>query len=162
MCITLRPAVASIGKDPDKNLLDMAQKMAGQATMNAQGNSGTIFSFVFSKLSATLSEHKGQTSLDVMEFADCLTTVGDQMNTAMTKPVIGTLLSVIADSFGSLKGEQIVSIEQLIRTACEASKASLAKTPDQLIVNGVKVLKNFRGKTVVDSGAQGFVYLLEG
>ena len=54
------------------------------------------------------------------------------------------------------------SVEDLIRQAAAAGNAALLKTPDQLVVNGVKVLKNFRGRTVVDSGAQGFCYLLDG
>eukprot|EP00912_Choanoflagellata_sp_UC4_P000241 UC4_evm1s153 len=41
----------------------------------------------------------------------------------------------------------------------EASQRSLQKTPDQLIVEGRKVLKE---RNVVDSGAQGLVYILEG
>jgi len=39
------------------------------------------------------------------------------------------------------------------------ARSELAKTPDQLIVNGVKVLLK---AGVVDSGAQGFVYCIEG
>ena len=40
-------------------------------------------------------------------------------------------------------------------------EGSVEVSEDKLIVNGVAVLKNFRGQTVVDSGSQGFQYLLD-
>eukprot|EP00938_MAST-03A_sp_MAST-3A-sp1_P003762 g3762.t1 len=48
---------------------------------------------------------------------------------------------------------------KLITRALDAGKSSLARSPDELVVNGKKILK---GKGVVDSGAQGFVLILQG
>jgi dihydroxyacetone kinase-like predicted kinase len=41
----------------------------------------------------------------------------------------------------------------------DIAQKELALTPDRLVVDGVKVLEK---AGVVDSGAQGFVYLIEG
>ena len=163
MIITLRNAITALGSSPEKDIKQLVQQIAGLTTLNAQGNSGTIFSFFFGKVSTLVSEAKQDDgSLDLRTFATILTKVGEDMYGAMEKPMPGTMLSVIKDTFSEDALSGANTMEGLIRNACEAGQTSLQKTPDQLIVDGVKVLKNFRGKTVVDSGAQGFLYLIEG
>jgi len=75
----------------------------------------------------------------------------------VAKPTEGTILSVTREAFKATKGSRTLS--ELVKKALDASKASLSRTPDELIVNGKKILK---GKGVVDSGAQGFVLILQG
>ena len=114
MCITLRPAVKALGKEPEKNLCTLAQLVAGQTTLNAQGNSGTIFSFVFSRLNAAIQQ-KGKGSLSVSEFVQCLDSLAKQMNQAMEQPVPGTLLSVIADAFDGSKLSAVKNVGDLVQ-----------------------------------------------
>lgn len=134
------------------------QTIAGQAALNAQGNSGTIFSFTFTKLSAAVAT-KSKPSLAIAELAECLKEVAAGMTEAMSNPFPGTMLSVITDTFNAASASDVKDVETLVIALLNAGKASLLKTPDQLVVNGKKILKD-RG--VVDSGAQGFVLLLQG
>ena len=163
MVITLRPAVAGLGTEPLRNINELMTLVAGQTTLNAQGNSGTIFSFVFSKLNVAIQEINSDAADEITmeQFSQALAKVGSQMMNAMKKPMPGTLLSVIGDAFDTSK-RSANTLDQVIRSAYTNGNESLQKTPDQLIVDGKKVLKNFRGQTVVDSGGQGFIYLLEG
>ena len=164
MVITLRPAVAGLGTEPSTNINELMTLVAGQTTLNAQGNSGTIFSFVFSKLNVAIQEINPdgvKDEITMEQFSQALAKVGSQMMNAMKKPMPGTLLSVIGDAFDTSK-RSANTLDQVIRSAYTNGNESLQKTPDQLIVDGKKVLKNFRGQTVVDSGGQGFIYLLEG
>lgn len=159
MVITTRPAVMTIGGSPPKSLKDAAIMISGQTTLNAQGNSGTIFSFTFSKLADAIGDKE---EASVAEFATYLNSVSEKMMSAMDNPVPGTMLSVIGEAFSKDSTKGVKSVGELINACANAGNAALQLTPDQLIVDGKKVLKNFRGKTVVDSGSQGFCYLLDG
>jgi DegV family protein with EDD domain len=77
--------------------------------------------------------------------------------TAMSKPVAGTLPTVLED-FSEELGEQVATgvrdIRVLLQRGLERAQESLANTPAQLAV--------LRQAGVVDAGGQGFVDLLEG
>ena len=78
----------------------------------------------------------------------------------MPNPVEGTLLSVSRDACYGLKNDgPFTMLNDLLEARNKRAQAELAKTPDQLIVDGMKVLEE---AGVVDSGAQGFVYIVEG
>eukprot|EP00940_MAST-03C_sp_MAST-3C-sp2_P000157 g157.t1 len=56
-----------------------------------------------------------------------------------------------------------LSLSQKLDCLCQAANEALQRTPDELVVGGKKILKShFRGRIVVDSGAQGIVYFFEG
>ncbi|KAL7525285.1 hypothetical protein ACHAWF_001292, partial [Thalassiosira exigua] len=75
-------------------------------------------------------------------------------------PVEGTLLSVCRDACRGLEDRgPFASLETLLVNWNEIAQEELAKTPDQLVVDGVRILEQ---AGVVDSGAQGFSYLVEG
>ena len=152
MCITLRDAVKSL--DGEKDLVKAARKISMRTTLRAQGNSGTILSYIFSSIAKAV-EKRGKATLSMEDFAMCLGDV--EMSDAVAKPTEGTILSVARQALKSTKGSK--TLYELVTRALDASKSSLARTPDELIVNGKKILKN-RG--VVDSGAQGFVLILQG
>ena len=76
----------------------------------------------------------------------------------------GTILSVIEKSIEDLVATKLQpgetwNVHQLVTHWQSAAQQELERTPDQLEVNGKFVLKE---RNVVDSGAQGFVYLLDG
>lgn len=97
---------------------------------------------------------------DIKEFKTGLIKVGSRMTNAMSNPVEGTFLSVVRDSTKELgECEGLVTVKDLMSKWVEIANIHLKATPEKLIVDGKKVLA---GKGVVDSGAQGFVYILEG
>eukprot|EP00536_Pseudo-nitzschia_multiseries_P014574 jgi/Psemu1/291526/fgenesh1_pg.727_\ len=162
--------------DPSPSILRVASNMAADVLLNGQGNSGTILSHFFVSLAEEIRDFPSSTycdSLSTDEFASCLAATGRKMSEAVLNPVEGTLLSVARDSCLRLmdendKGDEkkvenetkkYANLKELLKRWNELAQLELQKTPDQLIVDGVKVLEK---AGVVDSGAQGFVYAIEG
>ncbi|KAL3903943.1 MAG: hypothetical protein SGILL_010254 [Bacillariaceae sp.] len=126
-----------------------------------KGNSGTILSHFFVSLAEEIKA-AGKDDLSVTEFAKCLVATGSKMMDAVPNPVEGTLLSVSRDACLKLEednGAQFETLKDLLEAFNRHAQEELQKTPDQLVVDGVKVLEQ---AGVVDSGAQGFVYCIEG
>jgi fatty acid-binding protein DegV len=165
MVITTLPAVVAITGKPDMDLLKVAQTVAGQAAVASQGNSGTIFGYFFNSLAENIGKIPDAHCLNVKQFAKCLKASGETIGQSMSNPVPGTMISVIKDAFAraDAKGDDDTgvpaTVKELIDRVCHDADVSCKKTPEQLKVNGKLILK---GRGVVDSGAQGFVNLLEG
>ena len=102
---------------------------------------------------------KGKNAVTVAELAQIFEATGPPMNGAAMNPQEGTMLSVARDSVAGLSQPPPTSLVDLLGRWVKKANVELAKTPDQLIVNGRKVLA---GKGVVDSGAKGFVVMVEG
>lgn len=148
MVITLRDAVAGIGKGPEPNLTETARSFALRTTLKAQGNSGTILSFVFNNIFQAIEARGKPKVLNVSSFVECLMEVSTRMMSAMQEPKRGTLLSVVGDTFDGAKGAQTVG--ELVDAMHRAGTASLKRTPDELIVNGkVRVQFPLRNVTPV-------------
>ena len=145
--------------NPSDNILIASSDLAADVLLNGQGNSGTILSHFFVSLVEAVREvRKSEMSVD--EFASCLIKAGAAMDDAVPNPVNGTLLSVCRDALVGLKGKRpFTTLDVLLKAMHDNCQSELAKTPDQLIVDGVKVLEK---AGVVDSGAQGFAYFVEG
>lgn len=145
--------------DPSESLLTVASNFAADVLINGQGNSGTILSHFFVSLAEAIKE-TGKEELAIDEFAACLVTCGEKMADAVPNPVEGTLLSVSRDACQGLKDDgSFATLKELLAAWNTRAQAELAKTPDQLVVDGIKILEQ---AGVVDSGAQGFVYVVEG
>lgn len=130
-----------------------AVAIADAAISGARGNSGIIFAQFLYGFSNEL-EH--QEKLDIQAFAESMMKAVSYAYDAIANPVEGTILTVIkawAEHMYKLKD----IIDDFIRLLWEAYKKaceSLAGTTKQLTV---------LAKThVVDAGAKGFVYFLEG
>jgi len=181
MKVCLKLPSRNLVLDPSSSILRVASNMAADVLLNGQGNSGTILSHFYVSLAEVIrdfatSENNStrgnsvQNPCDVLsidEFAICLARTGAKMSDAVPNPVEGTLLSVARDSCTGLMGEgsnnnrshQYANLGELLTVWKELAEAELQKTPDQLIVDGVRVLEK---AGVVDSGAQGFVYTVQG
>ena len=159
MKISLKLPTRNLLLKPSENILIASSDMAADVLLNGQGNSGTILSHFFVSLAEAVRAVK-KSELPVDEFSSCLIEAGRKMNDAVSIPVEGTLLSVIRDALiGLQKCRPFETLDVLLSTMHNSCQQELAKTPDQLIVDGVNVLKT---AGVVDSGAQGFAYLVEG
>jgi len=162
--------------DPSPSILRVASNMAADVLLNGQGNSGTILSHFFVSLAEELRDFPASTyydSLSIDEFAACLVATGQKMSEAVPNAVEGTLMSVARDSCLMLMSEndegdekkienetqKYANLKELLKRWNDLVQAELQKTPDQLVVDGVKVLEK---AGVVDSGAQGFAYVIEG
>jgi len=152
--------------DPSNSIVRVASNMAADVLLNGQGNSGTILSHFFVSLAEEIGDSimnsSNSDSLSIDEFALCLSKTGTKMMDAVSNPQEGTIISVCRDSCAQLWtvcSSSYSNLKELLQTWNDLAQCELQKTPDQLIVDGVKVLEK---AGVVDSGAQGFVYLVEG
>lgn len=159
MKVCLKLPTRNLLLEPDDSIQVVASNMAADVLLNGQGNSGTILSHFFVSLAEEIKV-KGKEELNIDEFAHCLMVTGAKMADAVPNPVEGTLLSVSRDACLLLKEEgHFETLSDLLEAWNRRAQEELQKTPDQLIVDGVKVLEK---AGVVDSGAQGFVYCVEG
>ena len=159
MKVCLKLPTRNLLINPSDNILIAVSNMAADVLLNGQGNSGTILSHFFVSLAEEVRDMQ-QSSLTVNEFASCLANAGHKMDSAVSNPVEGTLLSVCRDACQGLKDYgPYTDLDGLITKWNDIAQKELMLTPERLVVDGVKVLE---AAGVVDSGAQGFVYMVEG
>jgi DegV family protein with EDD domain len=152
MAATLRAVARSIQKAGNEAALPASAKAAAEGClMGARGNSGMILCHIFSSLSAGVGE---QESLEPRELARILRTASADLYRALDTPVEGTILTVLRESTAHGGLDSCADLESLIALLVREARIALDKTPEQL-----EVLRNAQ---VVDSGALGYVYFLEG
>lgn len=159
MKVCLKLPTRNLLLNPSDNILTAVTNMAADVLLNGQGNSGTILSHWFVSLAEAVRDLK-KTDMTVDEFASCLIKAGAAMDDAVPNPVNGTLVSVCRDGLIGLEEHRpFANLDELLSKMNKSVQSELAKTPDQLIVDGVNILQK---AGVVDSGAQGFAYMVEG
>ncbi len=132
---------------------ETSKSMAEASIYGARGNSGVIFAQYISGI-ATASEGKDRISLK--DFIEVIRKASEGIYDSLVNPVEGTMLTVMKQwsLYLSEHKDKYQNVEEMFLSSIDEAKSLLAKTPDQL-----EVLKRHN---VVDSGAKGFVYYLEG
>ena len=138
---------------PTDNLKQTAVAMADAAISGARGNSGIIFAqFLYGFSNEISAEEK----LDIRSFAESMKKAVGYAYDAIANPVEGTILTVIkewAEYLDAFKDR----IDDFIKLLIEAYNKALEA------LAGTTVKLEILAKThVVDAGAKGFVYFLEG
>jgi uncharacterized protein len=148
---TMRSIVDSI--IPTDSFSNTATAIADAALVGARGNSGIIFAqFLYGFSSTFQNEEK----IDVTKFSAAISNGVAQSYEAISNPVEGTMITVLrewAEGIQSLK-DKFDDFNQLITASYDSAKISLQNTP--------KLLEVLAKAHVVDAGAKGFVYFLEG
>jgi DAK2 domain fusion protein YloV len=123
------------------------------ALMGARGNSGVIASQILRGLAEGLAGKKRFGGLDL---ANALALGTKTAYGAVTKPVEGTILTVIREAGAASveAAEKDDAMESVLAATVEAARKSVAKTPSLLPI--------LREAGVVDSGGQGLLRLFEG
>ena len=126
---------------------------AGELLKNARGNSGVIFSLIFKGFAQSIA---GLETIDAKALATGLEKGCEEAYSAIDKPTEGTMLTVIrmAAAKATSAAEKGADTELTLSAAVSGAKAALKSTRNLL-----PVLKK---KGIVDAGAQGLVYILEG
>lgn len=150
---TLRRAYQEVADSEDNHVGRVAHAIAHGALYGARGNSGTILSQLFSGFATGLKDREVFDSATLI-YA-CKLAV-ESAYVAVEKPVEGTILTV-----ARMAGEAAIRLAQeendlqvILEVMLATAQDALRRTPDQLEV--------LRKAGVVDSGGQGFVYILEG
>lgn len=136
-----------------KSLAETAVSMAEAAFAGARGNSGIIFCQYIHGLAGALGSCQ---SADAPAFARSLLAAVPFAEEALYKPVEGTILTVMRDWANAVyhlsRTEPDFAV--LLPLSLEAARKSLIETP--------RKMELLAREKVVDAGAQGFVYFLEG
>eukprot|EP01047_Picozoa_sp_COSAG01_P013276 COSAG01_NODE_618_length_14800_cov_11.772396_7_plen_987_part_00 len=174
----VRQLVLSTAAQPGRSLADATRDFGDDVVMNGQGNSGTILSHYFKTLAdevATTSSHMAGTDIEIKpslspaEFAVCLEATGQSMQYAVSNMVEGTMVSTARDGSSGL--QQQINKSSTVRSLLDAwnanTKQACLSTHSVLTSpkTGNKVLEGLLGldgAPRVDSGASGFLMIIEG
>ena len=153
MVLTFQAALEEVGKTISDSLSDVAGAAARGALLGARGNSGVILSQIVGGMAKGL---KGLSECTPLQFANSLSKASEVAYDAVSKPVEGTMLTVIrhAASGAMEAAEEGGSVESVLAQATESAGKSVEDTPNRLAV--------LKEAGVVDAGGQGVFIILEG
>ena len=153
MVLTLRAAIREATDNPSNNVDVVAANLARGALLGARGNSGVILSQIIRGLSEGLQGHR---EFGIAEFSTALERAYQFGYKAVTNPVEGTILTVARDAGEAAQAaqSQVESVEELIAQVVDATRESVANTPNLLDV--------LAEAGVVDAGGQGLHVIYEG
>lgn len=138
---------------PEKSFYNTVTSISKSAIAGARGNSGIIFAqFLYGFAHKITNEQ----FITVKKFVRMVKQGIEFATQAIEKPVEGTIITVIrewGDYLETLK-EKIDDFFRLLAKSLEIARKSLEQTPQKLTV--------LKKNNVVDAGAQGFVFFLEG
>lgn len=138
---------------PSNNIKHTSIAIAEAALSGARGNSGII---IAQFLYGVSNEIEDKQEITLQSFAEAMMKAVDYAYQAIANPVEGTIITVLrewAEYIYHLK-DKFETFEQLMQESLVRAQESLAQTPEKLKI----LAKN----NVVDAGAQGFVFFLEG
>lgn len=154
MAFTFKTILEATATSPDERVDDLMDHVAEAALDGARGNSGAIMAQYFHGFREAVA---GRQKLTAQGFADAAVAGAEAAWTAMSKPVQGTLPTVLEDfskEVSKRAAAGVKDIRAILAHGIERAQQSLENTPNQL-----PALKQ---AGVVDAGGQGFVDLLDG
>lgn len=137
--------------DGKMDLQSVLEAIESGTLLGARGNSGVILSQIFRGFRQGT---KGKKILKSEDFAQALKSAREVSYSAVMKPVEGTMLTVI----------RILSIEadKYVTDDMTEFMEKLWKRSIQVVNDTPRYLKKLRDAGVVDAGAKGFSYIMEG
>jgi len=150
---TLRAAASAMTAPTGITIGQSVRAAADAALDGARGNSGAIFAQFLHGLAEAIGTRVHVTTHD---FAAAARRGAEAAQEALQHPVEGTIISVLREWASSVDehARSVHDFGELLSRALERARQALANTPKQLAI-----LAKYG---VVDAGAQGFVYFLEG
>ncbi len=135
----------------EESIGEAARKASDGMLLSARGNSGVILSQFFEGMASSFS---GLDSADSRAFAKAFQGGVTQAYNAVMQPTEGTILTVIREATEYASAKNAETPKEFLMEFIEEAKRSLERTPELL-----PVLKK---AGVVDSGAAGLVYIIDG
>jgi hypothetical protein len=148
---TIRAVVDSI--HPHRSYKITADRIAETTLVNARGNSGIIFAQFLYGMSTETGNFK---TITISQFAESIKNSIRYIYEAVANPVEGTMLTVIKDWANYIydNRNRITDFNQLFISSIDVLNSSLSATKTKLAV--------LSKANVVDAGARGFVFFVEG
>lgn len=148
----LMTMMGGVHKDFDcDDLCQVADRISGGMLLSARGNSGVILSQFFAGIRLGF---EGLHTADVAAIGKAFRDGVNQAYRSVMTPTEGTILTVIREATEYACGKNVETPEEFLDAFIEEAKRSLARTPELL-----PVLKK---AGVVDSGAAGLIYIVDG
>lgn len=137
----------------EKTVKKTLESIADAALYGARGNSGIIFAQYLSGLSESVNDEE---QISIKDYVDASNIATTYAYSAIEKPVEGTMITLMKAWGNALKEEvqKKKKIQEIFSNAFKTIQSVLEDTKEQL-----EVLKK---ANVVDSGAKGFTYFIEG
>jgi len=153
MYLTMRKAYDQIHEMNDAHVGKVSRAIADGALMGARGNSGVILSQWWRGFAEAL---ENQPVFDSKIFAQACKNAVERAYKGVVKPVEGTILTVTRQSMEAVveRARSENDLQAIFEAKVQAAYESLKHTPDLL-----PVLKD---AGVVDSGGQGWTFIMEG
>jgi DegV family protein with EDD domain len=148
---TIRAVVDST--HPHRSYKITADRIAETILINARGNSGIIFAQFLYGMSTETGNFK---TITIKQFAESIKNSIRYIYEAVANPVEGTMLTVIKDWANYIYDNRniITDFNQLFISSIDVLNKSLTATKSKLAV--------LTKANVVDAGARGFVFFVEG
>lgn len=153
MAATMESIANDVSGKQEPHIGKVSERVADIALSGARGNSGAILAQFFYGLSEGL---QGKIKISTQHFSDAVHRAINRSYEALAQPREGTILTVIKDWGEYIRecSHRNRDFYELIKSSLTVAKQSLKDTP--------KKMKILARAGVVDAGAQGFVYMLEG
>ncbi len=151
MLLTFQPAIEAIHQNQNRDYESILKTLKDVCTMNSRGNSGFILSRFISGFSDVVLKY-GDITPDIL--TEAFSHGHFVSKTSVSTPREGTMLSVFETIAKTMKEVTSETVLDHIKLAIQAGRDEVFISPEKL-----PVLKK---AGVVDSGALGFVFILEG
>ena len=134
-----------------ESLCEMADRISSGMLLSARGNSGVILSQFFEGIKNGFT---GLQTADTKEIGEAFRQGVKQAYSSVMTPTEGTILTVVREATEYACEQNTETPEKFLNAFIDEAKRSLARTPELL-----PVLKK---AGVVDSGAAGLIYIVDG
>lgn len=154
MYLTMKSVIEAIQEKDPQTLKELGEIMTHHSLLGARGNSGVILSQI---IRGFCLSWKDLDELKPQDFIMCLEKANEIAYKAVSKPVEGTMLTVLRETTEELKKIRRfkdLDYETIFESALVAAERSLKNTPELL-----PILKE---SGVVDAGGYGILILLKG
>lgn len=154
LAATLVSAAERAQRVRERGVGAVSRALADGALYGACGNSGAILAQFFEGFASALEGRQRATGPGL---AEAVTAASDAAQAALARPREGTILTVMrawAGGFRARAESDGADLLEAFRASLDIAREALARTPEQL--------RELARAGVVDAGAQGFVYFLEG
>src|SRR3954463_13658861 len=151
LTLTVRAAVEQLHATTAPDLATLAKELTRAALMGARGNSGVILSQIVRGFAEAVAEGK---ELDAATLARAFRGASDAAYAAVTKPVEGTMLTVIREMAEEAEGHTAGTARELLAAVVLRGADAVERTPELLDV--------LRTAGVVDAGGAGLLEIVRG
>jgi len=151
LLLTVRAAVEQLQETTARDLPTLAIELTRAALMGARGNSGVIFSQILRGFAEVVADAE---QLDAPTLARAFRGASDAAYGAVTKPVEGTMLTVIREMAEEAEAHADGTSRDLLAAVVRRGADAVERTPELLDV--------LRNAGVVDAGGTGLLEIVRG